>query len=175
MFASSSYFSCIQVAGCGKVYESLLGSPSLCKNHIQTQELFRVFISLQPIIDCDPGARSQGHKQIDEVLAIVFDYIGCVLRTAPVEAMREVWEENAALGRLRFRFAERMQPFDAVQSLAHAMQEYPAKCVPISSRTPCYGFYIYVCVCKFCIYSIIFYIEYRIIYINKARNTTRNI
>jgi len=68
-----------------------------------------------------------GHKQIDEVLAIVFDYIGCVLRTAPVEAMREVWEENAALGRLRFRFAERMQPFDAVQSLAHAMQEYPAK------------------------------------------------
>lgn len=69
-----------------------------------------------------------GHRKIDEVLATVFDYIGSVLRAAPVaEAMREVWEENAALGRLRFRFAERMQPFDAAQSLAHAMQEYPEK------------------------------------------------
>lgn len=67
---------------------------------------------------------------MDEVLGLVFDYIGGVLAAAPVEKLlREGWEENTALSELRFRFAERLPPFSAAQSLAHAMQDYPEKCV----------------------------------------------
>ena len=70
-----------------------------------------------------------GHEKIDEVLAVVFDYVGAVLREAPTEELlRDVWRENADLGRLRFRFAERLQPFTAAESLAHGMQDYPEKC-----------------------------------------------
>ncbi len=63
----------------------------------------------------------------------MFDYVGAVLRAGPAEELlREVWGENADLGRLRFRFAERLQPFTAAESLAHGMQDYPEKysCTP---------------------------------------------
>lgn len=66
------------------------------------------------------------------MLGLVFDYIGGVLAAAPVEKLlREGWDENTALSELRFRFAERLPPFSAASSLAHAMQDYPEKYVVV--------------------------------------------
>ena len=43
-----------------------------------------------------------------------------------------MWEEHRALSELRFRFAERLPPLTAAQSLAHAMHDYADRCADMA-------------------------------------------
>lgn len=63
-----------------------------------------------------------GHARVEEVLALLFDYLAVL--GGPAGVSKAVWEEDRALCTMRFDFSERLQPLQAAQSLAHAMHDY---------------------------------------------------
>ncbi len=69
--------------------------------------------------------RGAGQEQVPEVLALVFAYLRIL--NGPEGVSRRIYEEGQALAALRFRFADKISPYNLAQGLAGALQLYDDK------------------------------------------------
>jgi len=64
----------------------------------------------------------EGHKHVKEIGETIFRYLGLV---ASVGVRGDVWQEVAALQRLRFDYRDKQSPYQYTTALSTAMQHYP--------------------------------------------------
>lgn len=63
-----------------------------------------------------------GEKHIDDIIAVVFSYIG-LLKSSPLPA--HYYQEKQAIAELSFNYHEKVRPLDNVSQLVVNMQHYP--------------------------------------------------
>ena len=72
----------------------------------------------------------EGHKRVEEVVAVIFRYLE--LLKAPGGINEQVFEEMRALSKLKFDYRDKLDPYNYVSSLAHAMQVYDSSTLLLS-------------------------------------------
>ena len=72
-----------------------------------------------------PVVCGAGQERVPEVLALVFAYLRTL--NGPEGVSHRIYEEGQALAALRFRFADKISPYNLAQGLAGALQLYDDK------------------------------------------------
>ena len=72
-----------------------------------------------------PAVSGAGQERVSEVLALVFAYLHIL--NGPEGVSHRIYEEGQALAALRFRFADKISPYNLALGLAGALQLYDDK------------------------------------------------